>query len=347
MDPISERHLENTKNQLLYISVSFLLTLLLAFLSLGLGSSTSLDLFTTIKILFGFETGSEMQLAIIWDIRFPRILMAIVGGAALAIAGSLMQGCLGNPLVSPLTLGVASGAALGAATAIVFEFSINSNSDLAIVANAFIFSLIVVAVIIQLGNFRSVSAESYILVGIAVTFIAGALVSIMQYFATEIQLSQLAHLSFGRLSRPTLVKTLWISVALIGLLPSALKKAWDLNSLALGGDDFAISTGVDPVKIRKETLILSALITSIVIAFPGLIGFVGLVAPHMGRLIVGNDYRKLIPCSAIFGSLLMLTADTVGRTLFAPIIMPVGLMLSIIGGPFFMYLLIRSRGVDS
>lgn len=347
MDPISERHLENTKNQLLYISVSFLLTLLLAFLSLGLGSSTSLDLFTTIKILFGFETGSEMQLAIIWDIRFPRILMAIVGGAALAIAGSLMQGCLGNPLVSPLTLGVASGAALGAATAIVFEFSINSNSDLAIIANAFIFSLIVVAVIIQLGNFRSVSAESYILVGIAVTFIAGALVSIMQYFATEIQLSQLAHWSFGSLSRPTLVKTLWISVALIGLLPSALKKAWDLNSLALGGDDFAISTGVDPVKIRKETLILSALITSIVISFTGLIGFVGLVAPHMGRLIVGNDYRKLIPCSAIFGSLLMLTADTVGRTLFAPIIMPVGLMLSIIGGPFFMYLLIRSRGVDS
>ena len=347
MDPISERHLENTKNQLLYISVSFLVTLLLAFLSLGLGSSASLDLFTTIKILFGFEAGSEMQLAIIWEIRFPRILMAIVGGAALAIAGSLMQGCLGNPLVSPLTLGVASGAALGAAVAIVFDFSINSNSDLAVVANAFIFSLIVVAFIIQLGNFRSVSAESYILVGIAVTFIAGALVSIMQYFATDTQLPQLAHWSFGSLSRPTLRNTLWISVALIGLLPSALKKAWDLNSLALGGDDFAISTGVDPVKIRKETLILSALITSIVISFTGLIGFVGLVAPHMGRLIVGNDYRKLIPCSAIFGSLLMLTADTVGRTLFAPIIMPVGLMLSIVGGPFFMYLLIRSRGVDS
>ena len=347
MDPISERHLENTKNQLLYISVSFLVTLLLAFLSLGLGSSASLDLFTTIKILFGFETGSEMQLAIIWEIRFPRILMAIVGGAALAIAGSLMQGCLGNPLVSPLTLGIASGAALGAAMAMVFEFSINSNSDLATVANAFIFSLIVVAVIIQLGNFRSVSAESYILVGIAVTFIAGALVSIMQYFATDTQLPQLAHWSFGSLSRPTLRNTLWISVALIGLLPSALKKAWDLNSLALGGDDFAISTGVDPVKIRKETLILSALISSIVISFTGLIGFVGLLAPHMGRLIVGNDYRKLIPCSAIFGSLLMLTADTVGRTLFAPIIMPVGLMLSIVGGPFFMYLLIRSRGVDS
>ena len=110
-------------------------------------------------------------------------------------------------------------------------------------------------------------------------------------------------------SRPTLRNTLWISVALIGLLPSALKKAWDLNSLALGGDDFAISTGVDPVRIRKEILVLSALMTSIVIAFTGLIGFVGLAAPHMGRLIVGNDYRKLIPCSAIFGSLLMINPN--------------------------------------
>ena len=220
-----------------------------------------------------------------------------------------------------------------------------SNSDLAIVANAFLFSLIVVGVIIQLGNFRSVSAESYILVGIAITFIAGAIVSTMQYFATDAQLSQLAHWSFGSLSRPTLSNTLWISVALIGLIPSALKKAWDLNSLALGGDDFAISTGVDPVRIRKEILVLSALMTSIVIAFTGLIGFVGLAAPHMGRLIVGNDYRKLIPCSAIFGSLLMLIADTAGRILFAPIVMPVGIMLSVIGGPFFMYLLLRQRGV--
>ncbi len=345
MDPLSEKHIENTKAQLFYMLIICIMTFFAAFIALGLGSSVNLDLFTTIKIVFGLDTGSDMQSAIIWELRFPRILMAIIGGAALAIAGALMQGCLGNPLVSPLTLGVASGAALGAALAIVLGFSIVSNSDLAIVANAFLFSLIVVGVIIQIGNFRSVSAESYILVGIAITFIAGAIVSTMQYFATDAQLSQLAHWSFGSLSRPTLSNTLWISVALIGLLPSALKKAWDLNSLALGGDDFAISTGVDPVKIRKEILVLSALMTSIVIAFTGLIGFVGLAAPHMGRLVVGNDYRKLIPCSAIFGSLLMLIADTVGRILFAPIVMPVGIMLSVIGGPFFMYLLLRHRGV--
>tara|TARA_B100001287_G_C22653358_1_gene516355 strand:- start:264 stop:1307 length:1044 start_codon:yes stop_codon:yes gene_type:complete len=344
MDSVSLKHIENSKLQILSMTVLCIITFFTAIFALGLGSSVNLDFFSTMKIVFGFDSSDDMQSAIIWELRFPRILMAIIGGAALAIAGSLMQGCLGNPLVSPLTLGVASGAALGAALAIVLGFSIISNSDLAIVANAFLFSLIVVGVIIQLGNFRSVSAESYILVGIAITFIAGAIVSTMQYFATDAQLSQLAHWSFGSLSRPTLENTIWITVALVVLLPSALKKAWDLNSLALGGDDFAISTGVNPVKTRKEILVLSALMTSIVIAFTGLIGFVGLAAPHMGRLIVGNDYRKLIPCSAIFGSLLMLVADTIGRTLFAPIVMPVGIMLSVIGGPFFMYLLLRHRG---
>ncbi len=345
MDALSKKHIVNAQKQMSWVLFLSAFTLIVSVVAIGLGSSQNLDFFTTLKIVFGIESAGELEAAIIWELRFPRILMAIVGGATLAIAGSLMQGSLGNPLVSPLTLGVASGAALGAALAIILDFSIVSNSNLAIVFNAFLFSLIVVAIIIQLGNYRSVSAESYILVGIAITFIAGAIVSTMQYFATDAQLSQLAHWSFGSLSRPTLVNTLWVSVALVGLLPFAFQKAWDLNTLALGGDDFAISTGVDPVKTRKHILILSAFMTSTVIAFTGLIGFVGLAAPHMGRLIVGNDYRKLIPCSAIFGALLMLFADTVGRIAFAPIVLPVGIMLSVIGGPFFMYLLLKNRGL--
>jgi iron complex transport system permease protein len=124
-----------------------------------------------------------------------------------------------------------------------------------------------------------------------------------------------------------------------------MKWSWDLNAISLGGDEFAITTGVDPISIRKNILILSALMTSIVIAFTGMIGFVGLAAPHMSRIIVGNDFRKLIPCSAVFGAFLMIFADTLGRTLFAPIVIPVGVMLSIIGGPFFMYLLLSKRGI--
>lgn len=310
---------------------------------MGTGSSSNLGFWTTVKIILGLDEGTELQSAIIWKLRFPRVLMAIVGGAALATAGALMQGALGNPLVSPLTMGVASGAALGAALAIVVGWSFVDN-DLAIVLNAFLFSLLVVFIIIQLGKMRSISAESYILVGIAITFISGAIVSTLQYFATDAQLSALAHWSFGSLSRPTLENAVYVSMSLVILMPTALKWSWDLNALSMGGDEFAISTGVDPVSTRKNILILSALMTSIVIAFTGLIGFVGLAAPHMSRLFVGTDFRKLIPCSAVLGSMLMLFADTVGRTLFAPIVIPVGIMLSVIGGPFFLYLLLKKQG---
>ena len=347
MDSLSKQHIEKGKHQVFLVTLLSVCTIVLAILALGQGSSTNLDIWTTMRVIIGLESGSDLQSDIIWKLRFPRIMMAIIGGIALATAGALMQGCLGNPLVSPLTLGVASGAALGAAFAIVLGFTIVNIPELGIVANAFLFSLIVVFIIIQLGNLRSISAESYILVGIAITFIAGAIVSTMQYFATDAQLSQLAHWSFGSLSRPEMINVLWIGVVVIGLLPTALKWSWDLNALTLGGDDFAISTGVNPAAIRRNILVLSALMTSVVIAFTGLIGFVGLAAPHMARQIVGNDFRKLIPCSAVFGAFLMLFADTLGRTLFAPIVIPVGIMLSVIGGPFFMYLLLKGRGVNS
>lgn len=344
VDEISLKHAQNSKR---HISLIFLLSgimLLFAIYAMGTGSSVNLGLWTTLSIIFGFEEGTSTQTAIIWDLRFPRVLMAIVGGAALATAGALMQGVLGNPLVSPLTLGVASGAALGAALAIVVGWSISDNPEFAIVLNAFLFSLLVVFIIIQLGNVRSVSAESYILVGIAITFISGAIVSTLTYFASDAQLTQLAHWSFGSLSRPDMGNAVFVSMALVVLMPNALKWSWDLNALAMGGDEFAMSSGVDPVRTRKNILVLSALMTSIVIAFTGLIGFVGLAAPHMSRILVGNDFRKLIPCSAVMGGLLMLFADTVGRTLFAPVVIPVGIMLSVIGGPFFMYLLLRRPG---
>jgi iron complex transport system permease protein len=172
-----------------------LATFLFAIYSMGTGSSSNLGFWSTLEIILGLKDGTDLQSAIIWELRFPRVLMAIVGGAALATAGALMQGALGNPLVSPLTMGVASGAALGAALAIVVGWTVVDNHDLTIVANAFLFSLIVVFIIIQLGKYRSISAESYILVGIAITFISGAIVSTLQYFATDAQLSALAHWS--------------------------------------------------------------------------------------------------------------------------------------------------------
>ena len=342
MNSLSEQHIIKSRNQIKSIIFLGASTFILALIAMGQGSYEKLDVWTTAKMIFGLETPTKTENSIIWSIRFPRILMAVVGGVALAIAGALMQGCLGNPLVSPLTLGVASGAALGAAVAIMLGFSV-IGGPLAIVGNAFLFALIVVFIIIQLGSMHSVSAESYILVGIAITFIAGAITSILNYFATDEQVSQLMHWSFGSLGRVDRETALLLTFSLIYLLPLTLKWSWDLNALSIGGDEFAISTGVDPVGFRRTVLVLSAFLTALVISFTGLIGFVGLAAPHMARVIVGNDFRKLIPSSAIFGAFLMLFADTLGRTLFAPVIIPVGVMLSVIGGPFFLYLLIRSK----
>ena len=211
MDSLASRHIEDAKKQIISIVILSVLTIFLSIIAIGQGSSSSLDMWKTTKIIFGIDDPDKLQSSIIWELRFPRILMAIIGGIALATAGALMQGCLGNPLVSPLTLGVSSGAALGSALAIVVGFSVVNSPELAIVANAFLFSLIVVFIIIKLGDMKSISAESYILIGIAITFISGAIVSVLQYFATDEQLSQLAHWSFGSLSRPNLVNVLWIS----------------------------------------------------------------------------------------------------------------------------------------
>lgn len=361
-------------NQRKHLILLTFLTIFLAIFAMGFGSSESLDFYKIIRIVLGIDEPTDTQSVILLKYRLPRVLMAILAGAALATAGALMQGSLGNPLVSPLTLGVASGASLGAALAIILgisvvgtDFSITlpsvdfsdfpfeigelTNYNLGdiipntmIVINTFAFSLIVVFIIIKLGELRGISAESYILVGIAITFINGAIVQCLVYFATPQQLAQLTHWSFGSVRRPDLETVLFVAVILGAIFPALLKYSWDLNALALGGDDFAISTGVDPGALRKKILILSALATSIIIAFTGLIGFVGLAAPHIARLIIGNDYRKLVPCSALIGALLVLVADTIGGTIFAPVVLPVGIMLSILGGPFFLYLLLSKRG---
>ena len=365
MDSLSSKYEDKNRDHVVKILLLGLCTILIAIFALGQGSSVNLDMLTTAKILLQIEEGSEIQRLILWEYRVPRVVFAIIAGIGLATAGALMQGALGNPLVSPLTLGVASGAALGAAFAIFLDLTFVSEllsilwagvtaiipvmpvisfvgSDL--VLNAFFFALFVVYIIIKLGSIRGVTAESYILVGIAITFIAGAIVQTMVYFATAEELSQLTHWSFGSLARVDSREVWLIGGAVILLVPKSLEWSWDLNSLSIGGDEFAISTGVDPVITRKKILILSSLLTALIISFTGMIGFVGLAAPHMSRLIIGNDYRKLIPCSAIFGALLMLIADTIGRTIIAPVVLPVGLMLSVVGGPLFIYLLLTNRG---
>jgi len=310
--------------------------------SFSVGSS-NIPLIDVLRSLIGTNT-DKFENTIIWEIRFPRVLMAIVGGIGLGLAGSSMQGVMRNPLVSPFTLGIASGAALGAGIAIVLDIGLFGLDEYAKIANAFLFAMIASIIILGVGRMRGVSPESFILAGIALTFLFGAVTSSLQYIATDAEVTELVYWGFGSLSRPTKEQSLICLGVLVIFAPFLIRWSWKLNAVSIGGDEVAKSLGVNPARIRVYVMIVTSVITASIISFTGLIAFVGLVAPHISRLIVGGDNRYLLPTTALFGASLLLISDVIGRTILAPTIVPVGIMLSFVGAPFFLYLLLVKRG---
>lgn len=289
---------------------------------------------------FEVELSTEV---IVWQLRIPRIVMGALAGVGLAISGSAMQGALRNPLVSPFTMGVASGATLGASVAIILGFSLVGAEKYVVVANAFLFALGTTFLILALGRLRGVTPESFILVGIALLYFFGAITALLQYIATEGELAEVIHWTFGTLTGSSWENILIVLVAEAFCLPCLIMYSWDLNAMASGGDDVATSLGINCGRVRMMVMTLSALLTATIISFTGVIGFVGLAAPHITRLLIGGDHRFLLPCTCPIGAALLLVADTIGRTAFSPTIIPVGIVIAFIGAPFFFYLLMTRR----
>ncbi|MCL0107132.1 iron ABC transporter permease [Thermodesulfovibrionales bacterium] len=281
--------------------------------------------------------------AIVQHLRLPRIVMGMLAGAGLAIAGGVMQGALRNPLVSSFTMGVASGAALGASVAIILGFSMVGPEKYMVIVNAFIFALGTTLLILALGRLRGVTPESFILVGIALLFFFGAVTASLQYVATEAQLTAVIHWTFGTLTGSAWENILIVLAVQVICLPLLIKYSWDLNTMASGGDEVATSLGINCGRVRVIVMVLAALITATIISFTGIIGFVCLVAPHITRLLIGSDHRFLLPGAALVGATLLLAADTIGRTVFSPVIIPVGIVISFVGAPFFFFLLMSRR----
>ena len=287
---------------------------------------------------------------VIWSIRLPRIVAAIIVGASLAIAGAVMQGFLKNPLATPFTMGVSHGAMFGASLAILLGagYSESSgrifvNNPYAVVLAAFLGALTSVAIILTLAKLKGLSPEAMILSGVAMSSLFVALTTLVQYFADELQLAAMVYWSFGDLGRATWGENFIMLTVFITAFVYFMWKRWDLNSVQCG-DDVAKSLGVDVEKIRLIGTLLASLLTAVSVSFVGIIGFVGLIAPHTMRLIVGSDYRFLIPLSALTGAILLLVADTIARLLFSPFILPVGVVTSFLGAPMFIYLLVRMEG---
>lgn len=310
--------------------------------SLGSYDLTLQEVYLTILSGIFPSLGLEESVAytIIWQIRLPRIAMAIVAGASLGVAGAIMQGVLRNPLAEPFTLGISSAAAMGASLAIIAGFKLFG--PYSVVLNAFICALIATMVIYTIAKSKGMTPEAIILAGIAIMFLLDAVTSFTQYLGTAEQIQAVVFWMMGSVSVAS-----WETVFIVFLIaalsiPYLIIKASDITIIG-AGDETAHSLGINVEQIRMRTLVFAALLAASVTAFCGIIGFVGLVSPHITRMVIGGDNRYVIPGSALVGGILLLGADTVARTVLAPMILPVGIMTAFVGVPFFMYLFMRKR----
>ncbi|MBN2859306.1 MAG: iron ABC transporter permease [Sphaerochaetaceae bacterium] len=287
---------------------------------------------------------------IVWDVRMPRILAALLVGAGLSLSGTMMQSVLRNPLASPYTLGLSSAAAFGASFAIVFldagvgtTSTILINDTFTVAASAFIFSILSTLTILLLTLLTRITAESMVLAGIAIGSIFSAGLTLMQYLANSIQLASIVSWTFGDLGR---ANWQFLLITFIVLLPIALVSffyRWDFNAMDTG-EETAKGLGVRTGAVRILGMLSASVLSAIVVSFFGTIAFIGLLGPHIARRILGGDHRFLLVGSPLIGAIILLIADTAARTILSPMVLPVGILTSLMGGPLFIYLLIATRG---
>ncbi|TCW16499.1 iron complex transport system permease protein [Raoultella sp. BIGb0138] len=321
-----------------------LLMLILASLLLDFTMGPSgLTLDTIWQTLVSPETVNTGTRVIVWDIRLPYALMAIVVGLALGLAGAEMQTILNNPLASPFTLGVSSAAAFGAALAIVLGIGVPGVPEQWFIsANAFVFALLAALLLDGITRWTNVATSGVILFGIALVFTFNALVSMLQFVASEDTLQGLVFWTMGSLARASWEKVGILCLILLFILPLSLMSSWKLTALRLG-EDRAISFGINVRRLRLTTLLRISILSAVAVAFVGPIGFIGLVAPHIARMIFGEDHRFYLPGSAFTGALVLSLASVASKNLIPGVIIPVGIVTSLVGVPFFLSIILRHR----
>ena len=319
---------------LIVLGATLLVTVLL---SLRAGSYET-PIAELIKGLFGLSDDKKINL-VVQNNRLPRILTAILAGGGLGLAGCILQAVLRNPLASSSTLGVSQGATFGAAFAIV-ALGLGATDGIGIPLCAFFGSIAVALVILGLSKFRQVSPEGIVLAGVAISSMFTGATTLIQYFADEVELSTLVFWTFGDLGS-TGWEDLGGMAAIVALLcVYCFLHRWDYNAL-LSGEETAISLGVNVKRLTLMGLVLCCLCSSVVVSNVGLISFIGLVAPHIVRMVVGNNHVYLIPGSILGGATLLLLGDLFARTVISPVILPIGAITSFLGGPLFLYLLFK------
>lgn len=325
----------------------------LAFACLLVGSS-GMSVGDCLEVLWG-RSENAGHIRIIWNIRLPRVLAAVIAGAGLSVSGLMMQTTLNNAMASPSTLGVSNAAVFGANLSIIAFAGgfLNTGNHLAgydVGANpyatslvAFLFSLLSVLLILGLCRVRAFSPNVVVLAGIAMGSVWTAGTTLLQFYATDVGLSAAVIWNFGDLGRAT-YRTDLIMLAVVAVgVAFFLLMSWRYNAL-LSGDAMARTMGVGVDRLRFVTLLLASMITAVCVSFLGVIGFVGIICPHVVKKLLGQDHRYTTPASVLSGSLLLLLADTCSRGLGSGSALPVGAVTTLLGAPFFVAIIFSKGG---
>ena len=347
---------QKTYRQYILFKWSVLLILAAALLAAAVfavhAGSSGISVWEVLKTLFG--AGTKQTGSIVFGIRLPRVVTALIAGMALGMVGCVMQSILRNPLADASTLGVSQGAAFGATVAIICfgagaqntasaASAVNISNPYIVTLCAFIGGAVSTLIILGLSRFKKVSPQAMILAGVALSALFSGGTTLIQYFADDVQVAAVVFWTFGDLGR-----TNWTEILIIACVSAAacvyfMFNRWNYNAFESGGQT-AKSLGVNVNAVTYAGMAICSLVASVVVAFVGIISFVGLLAPHIMRRFVGNDYRFLLPASALTGAVLLLAADTFGRLAVAPIILPIGAITSFLGAPMFLYLLFKGVG---
>lgn len=339
---------EKKQNKKTYLLTAILITAVAAAIIYSLIFGAAKISFDDFKgVLFNSQRG--MIFNIIWNIRLPAVLTALASGMGLAVSGAVMQSILKNPLASPFTLGISHAAAFGAAFSIVILESADFAIKLPFLNGiyipsffAFIFSQLAVILVLFISRLNNASAETIVLAGIALSSLFTAGTTALQFFADDQQLASVIYWTFGDPGRTSWNQLFIILLIMSIILIYFIYKGWDYSILN-AGDEVANSLGVDSEKMRLTAMTAASILTSVIISFVGIIGFIGLVTPHIIRKIVEGNQRQLFINSALGGGLLLIISDNLARTAFRPVVLPVGVLTAFLGAPLFIYLVIKGR----
>lgn len=330
-----------TKRVLLLFALAIATVVSFCF-DIAIGPST-LKFSEVIQTIFSKDSADLATQVIVWEVRMPYSIMALLVGAALSIAGCEMQTIMNNAMASPFTLGVSAASSFGAALAIIIGVSLPGiEAEWMIMANAFLFAFGATMLLQTLSSLRGSGPEGLVLFGIALVFTFNAFTGILQYMASAEALQQFIFWSLGSLTKSNWENIRILVIMMLVIIPFSIASAWKLTALRLG-EDSAKTFGVNVGRLRFMSLLRVSILTAGSVSFVGTIGFIGLVGPHIAKLMVGEDHRFSLPASILSGALIMSLASIASKAIIAGAIVPVGIVTSLIGVPVFMILIFNKR----